>query len=91
MTTVTLSTGLAVELRAPTAGDLRGLKLLDVLQLDTGAHAPLVERISEMTAGEFYALAAPDALAVMTGIVGFFAPSTADLSDFPPALKTPGP
>jgi hypothetical protein len=54
----TLSTGRVV--------DLHGLKLLEVLQLDTGAHAPLVECISDMTATEFYALAAP---------AGFPAPS----------------
>lgn len=90
MTDVTLSTGLTLTLRPPTAGDLRGVKLLDVLQLDTGAHAPVVERISELSAAEFYCLSAADAMAVMTGIVGFFTPA-AETSDSQPASKTPGP
>jgi hypothetical protein len=84
MTTVTLSTGRTLDLREPTAGELRGIKLLDVLQLDAGAHAALVERLSELSAAEFYALKAPDAMAVMTGIVGFFAPNP-DPSDSPAA------
>ncbi|MCU0843162.1 MAG: phage tail assembly protein [Thiobacillaceae bacterium] len=81
MTTVTLSTGRPLDLREPTAGELRGIKLLDVLQLDAGAHAALVERLSDLSAVEFYALKAPDAMAVMAGIVGFFAPNPADQSD----------
>lgn len=84
-TTVTLSSGLALELREPTAGDLRGIKLLDVLQLDTAAHAPLLERLGALTALEFYALSAADAMAVMTGVVGFLAPQGVETSDSPSA------
>lgn len=77
---VTLSSGRILELREPTAGELRGIKLLDVLQLDAGAHAVLVERLSELSAVEFYALKAPDAMVIMTGLVGFFAPTPEDQS-----------
>ena len=81
MSVITLSSGRLLELREPTAGELRGVKLLDVLQLDAGAHAPLVERLSNMSALEFYALKAPDAMAVMTGLMGFFAPTDPDQTD----------
>lgn len=73
---ITLSSGRILELREPTAGELRGIKLLDVLQLDAGAHAVLVERIAELSAAEFYSLKAPDMMTIMTGIVGFFAPAS---------------
>jgi len=72
---VTLSDGRSIEIREPKASDLRGVKLLDVLQLDTGACAPVLERVSELTAAEFYTLKASDALALMTELVGFLAPS----------------
>ena len=72
---VALSNGRSVELREPMASDLRGVKLLDVLQLDAGACAPVIERVSDLTAAEFYALKATDALALMTELVGFLAPS----------------
>lgn len=90
-TTVTLSEGRAVELRAPKAGELRGVKLLDLLQLDPSAHAPVVERISDLSALEFYELNPADTLALMTVVVGFFAPSEEAPSASPRASKTPGP
>lgn len=88
---VTLSTGRVVALRAPTAAELRGVKLLDLLQLDVSAHAQVVERISDLSALELYALGAADALAIMSAVVGFFAPSTADPTGSPHASRTPGP
>jgi hypothetical protein len=72
---VVLSNGKSIELREPMASDLRGVKLLDVLQLDAGACAPVIERVSDMPAAEFYTLKAVDALAIMTELVGFLAPS----------------
>ena len=86
--TVSISDGRTVHLREPSAGELRGIKLLDVLQLDTAAHAPLVERISDLTAAEFAYLKIQDAMSIMTAVVGFFAPVT---GDSPPASRTPGP
>jgi hypothetical protein len=72
MSTVTLSTGRVVELREPKAGELRGVKLLDLLQLDPAAHATVVDRTTEMTAAEFYALGMVDAARIMRGITDFF-------------------
>lgn len=85
---VTLASGRVVALRAPTAGELRGIKLLDVLQLDAGAHALLLPRISDLSAMEFYQLGPADLMALMSEAVAFFAPATAPA--FPPASKTPG-
>ena len=61
-------------LRKPTPSDLRGLKLLDVIQMDTSAIAQLVPRIAEgnFTAAHFYQLDPADLLQVMTEIATFF-------------------
>lgn len=83
--TVTLSDGRRVELRPPTAGALRGIKLLDVLQLDAGAHADLLPRIADITALEFYRLGGADAMALMSEVVGFFAPAALDPTADPTA------
>lgn len=71
--TVTLSDGRVITLREPKAGELRGIKLVDVLQMDAAAHAPLVDRISDLTAAEFYALSGFDTMNIMSEIVLFFA------------------
>lgn len=88
--TVTLSSGRAIDLREPMASDLRGVKVLDLLQLDIGAAAPVIERVSDLSAGEVYALGGGDAMALMSGLVGFFAPTEADPSEFQGPSKTPG-
>lgn len=88
--TVTLSSGREIVLREPMAGDLRGVKLLDLLQLDVSAAASVVERVSELSAVEMYALSGADAVAVMTGLVGFFAPALADQSASQIASSPPG-
>jgi len=72
MSTVTLSDGREITLREPKAGELRGIKILDLLQLDAGAAAMVVERTTEMTAAEFYALGMVDAARIMRGLVDFF-------------------
>jgi len=61
-------------LRKPMPGDLRGLKLLDVIQMDTAATAQLVPRISlnGFTAQHFYQLDPVDLLEVMTEVATFF-------------------
>lgn len=84
--TVTLADGRQITLREPRAGELRGVKLLDVLQLDTAAHAVVIERVSALSALEFYALTPADAMALMTEVVGFFALTT----DSAPASRMPG-
>lgn len=89
MASVTLSDGREIELREPMAGELRGIKLLDVLQLDVSAHAELVPRISEMERAQFLALNPRDAIAIMTENVGFFAPSALEEAS-QPVSRMPG-
>lgn len=64
-----------ISLRTPMAGELRGIKLLDIMQMDTAAHAILIPRISELVAEEFYQLSPPDLLKVMTEVIDFFVES----------------
>ncbi|CAM3691519.1 Phage tail protein E [Vibrio aerogenes CECT 7868] len=63
-----------IALRKPMPGDLRGLKLLDIIQMDAGAVAQLVPRIAmnNFTAQHFYQLDPADLLEVMTEIATFF-------------------
>lgn len=63
--TVPLPDGRSLTLHEPTAGELRGVALLDLLQLDTGAAAPAIERMSELSAEEFLALPIAAALPIM--------------------------
>jgi len=88
--TITLSDGTEVIIRAPLAGDLRGLNLLDVLQLNPTAHAQLLERISTVEKAQFWRLGAADMMRLMTECVSFFAPEEAgmDLAPSPPPSKT---
>lgn len=88
----TLKNGRTVELREPSAGELRGIKLLDVLQLDAGAHADLIPRISDLERPEFLGLGPADMLALMTEVVNFFAPPDPDQTTpaSPPKSRTPG-
>lgn len=73
--TVTLTDGRTLTLREPRAGELRGVKLLEVLQLEVHACALVLERITDLSAAEFYALRPVDAMVLMTELVGFFEPS----------------
>tara|TARA_B100001094_G_scaffold331808_1_gene401415 strand:+ start:4483 stop:4776 length:294 start_codon:yes stop_codon:yes gene_type:complete len=61
-------------IRKPMPSDLRGLKLLDIIQMDTAAVAQLVPRISlnGFSAQHFYQLDPADLLTVMTEIATFF-------------------
>lgn len=63
-----------VTLRQPMPSDLRGLKLLDVIQMDAAAIAQLVPRIATcgFTAQHFYQLDPADLLQIMTEIALFF-------------------
>lgn len=82
MTKVTLSAPVArgegqiahVTLRAPRAGELRGLKLLDVMQMDVGALIRLVPRIAEpgLTEDEVAALPLADLTRLGVAVAGFF-------------------
>ncbi|MHA6195523.1 phage tail assembly protein [Pseudomonas wadenswilerensis] len=61
-----------VTLREPSAGELRGLEMFDVIRMGVNAHRILVPRISNITANEFDALSPRDLLSVNTEVVGFF-------------------
>ncbi len=68
-----------VTLRQPKAGELRGLKNFDVLQMDVTAHRTLIPRISNITANEFDDLFPVDLLAVQQEAVSFFMPKSLDV------------
>lgn len=71
----------SLALREPTSGEMRGLKLLDVLQMDVTALITLIPRISvpALTPAEVAGLP-PVALAKLgAAVVGFF--SEEDLTD----------
>lgn len=82
LTTITLTTPLAtggepiesLRLRRPSAGELRGLRLLDVINMDVGALLTLVPRIAEphVTEAQLAALTPADLVAVAEGVAGFF-------------------
>lgn len=63
-----------IEVREPAAGELRGLKLADVLQMDVGAMIRLLPRVTApaLTEDEVAALR-PRAFGELAGsVVGFF-------------------
>lgn len=62
-----------INLRKPTAGDLRGVALSDVLRLDIIAISKVVPRISDpvIHAPDFLALDAEDATALAAEVSGF--------------------
>lgn len=63
-----------VSLRRPSAGELRGLKLTDVLQMDVTALKRLLPRITDpaLLPGEVEELDPTDLLTLGAGVVGFF-------------------
>lgn len=61
-----------IELRKPTAGDLRGLKTQEVLEMDMNSHVKLIPRISELTEKEFLALDVEDVLQIQNEVALFF-------------------
>jgi hypothetical protein len=82
MQTVTLTTPVSVNgnkvtsftLRAPLAGDLRGLKMSEVFSFDTTAILALVPRIATepLTREALDRMSAADLLTVCTTVAGFF-------------------
>ena len=63
----------SIDLRKPKAGEMRGLKTMDLLQMDINAHSTLVPRICpEITTAVFNDLE-PENLTVIQGeVVNFF-------------------
>lgn len=68
----------SVQLREATAGDMRGLKLLDVLQFDVDALAKLLPRISQpaLVEQEVYQFTMTDLAGVMNIMADFTETST---------------
>lgn len=63
-----------VSLREPASGDLRGLKLTDVLQMDVAAMTRLIPRLTTpaLAPSEVEALGPADFMSLCAGVVGFF-------------------
>ena len=63
-----------VQLRKPQAGELRGIKLLDVMQMDVTAYMQLLPRITApmLTEQQVSALDPADLMKVMNGVQHFF-------------------
>lgn len=63
----------SIELRKPTAGELRGTKLSDVLTMDVATMNKVLPRISEpaLTEAELHAMNLGDFTELALGIVGF--------------------
>lgn len=64
----------SVILREPGSGDLRGLKLTDVMQMDVTAMTRLLPRLTNpaLAPSEIEALGPADFMSLCTGVVGFF-------------------
>ncbi|MDI9069977.1 phage tail assembly protein [Xanthomonas oryzae] len=73
-----------VTVRKPGAGELRGLKLTDVLQLDVTALATLLPRISSptLTTADVNAMDPADLLALGQEVQLFFLPKAQREADF---------
>lgn len=74
---------ICVGVRAPTVGDLRGLKLLDVMQLDVKAIEKLLPRITDpsMLPEQVAALDLAD-FAALAGVAASFFATKADKEQF---------
>lgn len=65
------STIAVVTLRKPSSGELRGIQLSDLLQMDVAALIKLVPRISLLTEGEVRAMDPADLVAIGVKVTGF--------------------
>lgn len=63
-----------IQLREPKAGELRGIKLLDVFQLDYAAFEELLPRISQpvLTKSQMASMNLHDLTSVMNKVASFF-------------------
>lgn len=67
-----------VELRKPKAGELRGLQLALVMQLDVDTVNTLVPRISSLSGRDMQNLEMEDYTAISFGLLDFFVNTAAD-------------
>ena len=72
-----------ITLREPTAGELRGIKLLDLLQIEYAAYEQLLPRITNpaLNVGQISSLKSSDYMKICTAAVAFFG----DTEGFPTA------
>ncbi|MDP2431785.1 MAG: phage tail assembly protein [Pseudomonadota bacterium] len=72
----------AVELRKPTAGELRGVSLVELLQMDVGAISKVLPRITmpALIPEEIAGMDPADLLAMGATISGFLLPTAAPAS-----------
>ena len=63
-----------LSLLAESTGDMRGLKLTDVMQMDVGAMLRLLPRVSDpaLAPSEIEALPGADLVALASGVIGLF-------------------
>lgn len=64
-----------ITIREPLAGELRGLKLLDVAQLDTNSLVILIPRITGLSEFQLQNMPLCDILTIGTEITGFLVPA----------------
>ena len=64
----------SIILRKPLSGELRGVKLLDIMQMDIAAYLPLLPRIATpaLTEAQINELDPADLMQVMAAVQGFF-------------------
>ncbi|ATS21714.1 tail protein [Xanthomonas phaseoli pv. phaseoli] len=76
-----------LKVRKPGAGELRGLKLAELLQMDVTALATLLPRISSptLTTADVNAMDPADLLTVGQEVALFFLPKAQREADFPTA------
>lgn len=76
-----------ISLRRPTAGDLRGIRLARIEEVDVDTVLTITPRIATtpVTAAQLSQLDPADLVTVATEIVGFFAPSRTDYQTTPVA------
>jgi len=70
-----------VALRRPRAGELRGVALTDVMQMDVAALARVIPRVSDpvLSAAEINALDPADLVQIANEVIGFLLPKQARL------------
>ena len=63
-----------ITLRKPISGELRGVKLLDIMQMDVSAYVPLLPRITTpmLSEQQINNLDPVDLVQIMTGVQSFF-------------------
>ena len=69
-----------ISLTKPKAGELRGLQLAQVLQLDVDQMNILIPRISELNERDIHNLEMDDYTAIATGVLSFFVTAQPSLS-----------